>query len=73
MWAPLLLSGLQAHSRQWLALCAELRTSYIYCLEFNQMATHCSVGGLDWVFILGNHMPKLQIEDSIIWEELGDN
>lgn len=44
-----------------------------YGLELNQMATTSSKGGLDMVFILGNHVSKVQIEDSITWEELADD
>lgn len=37
------------------------------------MDTTSSKGGLDIVFILGNQEPKLQVEDSITWKELGDD
>lgn len=44
-----------------------------YGLELNQTATTSSEGGLDMVFILGNHVSKLQVEDSITWGELVDD
>lgn len=37
------------------------------------MAISGSKGGLDRVLIVGSHVPKLQIEDSITWEEVGDD
>lgn len=43
------------------------------CLEFNQMAIPSSQGGLNMLFILDNYVPKVQIEDTIIWEEFGDS
>lgn len=37
------------------------------------MAISGSKGGLDRVLVVGSRVPKLQTEDSIMWEEVGDD
>lgn len=42
-----------------LAYVLSLELLIFYCLKFDHMVTHSAEGGLDEVFILVGHVPKL--------------